>query len=219
MKLKILFLSALVALGACVQDTSKGGGGNFAGDLPYVFADFSDIPRPDRVTMDMKETRIYGRDNDWLGTITFKSPYDIEGMFDFYISEMPKFGWVEITTVRSDNSVMAYIRARRVAVIQIASNPFGGSRVAFTVSTAPPGVRAVGEDGAPSGRRARPAAPEATQAQSAPEEFGAAPAAGAPITAVEKLNTSDKSAPGALGLGEASNVNYQSGSRGVGRSI
>jgi len=137
-----MILVGCIALAGCMQ---YGGGGNNKSDeksdLPYIFDNFSDIPVPDKMTMNMRDTRIYGRENDWSGTIRFNSPYDMNGIFDFYMYEMPKFGWLEITSIRSDNSAMSFIRDRRVAMIQISQRAFGGSDIRFTVAPAPPGIR------------------------------------------------------------------------------
>jgi hypothetical protein len=47
---------------------------------------------------------------------------------------MSGFDWQEITSVRSDTSVMTYIRDERVATIQISRAPLSGAKVTITVS-------------------------------------------------------------------------------------
>ena len=61
------------------------------------------------------------------------------------IRDRPKFGWQEITTVRSEVSVLTYSRNSRVATIQIRNRTLGGAVVDITVS--------------PRGRPAEPAMP------------------------------------------------------------
>ena len=128
-----------VVLGGCANFGRSSA--HYDSDLPFIFDNFADIPVPDRMTMNMRETRIYGREMEWTGTISFSSPYDLNGIFDFYIFEMPRFGWLEITSVRANYSVMSFIRDRRVALIQISQRRFGGTDIRFTISPAPPGIR------------------------------------------------------------------------------
>jgi len=54
--------------------------------------------------------------------------------YDFFLREMPKFGWQEITSVRSEVSVLTYSRSGRVATIQIRRRTLGGSAVDIIVS-------------------------------------------------------------------------------------
>jgi len=202
-----------LALAGCMQ-----GGGSQAddSDLPYIFDNFADIPVPEGMKMNMSETRIYGRENDWNGTISFSSKYDMNGVFDFYVSEMPKFGWLEITSIRSDNSVMTYIRDRRVAIIQISIGTFGGTNVKFTVSPAPPGIRSVNSISTADGAGVAGVGSRTPQSKIAPMR---GPGSAATRGVSTGGNAADKSAPGSLGLGAASNMNYPSQSRGVGQPI
>ena len=105
--------------------------------LPYSFSNFSDIPIPEQSEMNMNQTAIYGRGNEWLGRLIFVTPYSVGGVYDFYIEEMKKFGWTEITSVRGVNSVLTFMRDNRVALIQLQPSTFRGTDVLFTVSPAP----------------------------------------------------------------------------------
>jgi len=56
--------------------------------------------------------------------------------YDFYFSEMPRFGWSTVTTVRGETSVLTYTRGPRVATIQIWPRTITGAMVSMTVSPA-----------------------------------------------------------------------------------
>ena len=55
-------------------------------------------------------------------------------IFDFYRFEMPNFGWKEITSIRSDVSLLTYDRGGRVANIRITRTKVSGAEVWITVS-------------------------------------------------------------------------------------
>ena len=105
--------------------------------LPYSFSNFSDIPIPEQSEMNMTQTAIYGRGTEWLGRLVFSTPYSVGGVYDFYVEEMIKFAWTEITSVRGVNSVLTFMRDNRVALIQLQPSTFRGTDVLFTVSPAP----------------------------------------------------------------------------------
>lgn len=100
---------------------------------PPAFSQFSDIPIPEQAEMDLDRTFALGGSNLWSGRLVFTAPYTQGGLFDFYMSEMPKFGWQEITVVRSKVSVMTFKQGERVATIQIEAGSMR-TEVLFTVS-------------------------------------------------------------------------------------
>ncbi|MBR7158459.1 MAG: hypothetical protein IKD08_02100 [Alphaproteobacteria bacterium] len=103
--------------------------------IPPNFAQFNDIPIPEQAVMDLKRTLVFGGQNSWSGRIVFNAPYSQGGLFDFYMAEMPKFGWQEITVVRSQMSVLTFKHGNRVATIQLDGDT-SGTEVSFTVSPA-----------------------------------------------------------------------------------
>ncbi len=115
------------------SSTSATGVSSDGKTLPPVFNQFSDIPIPERSEMDLKRSLIFGNQQWWTGRLVFASPYSSGGLFDFFMSEMPKFGWQEITVVRSKNSVLTFRQGNRVATILI-SGDNSGAEVEFTVS-------------------------------------------------------------------------------------
>lgn len=141
---KIFFLfsaSFLLLINACainstpMATTSNNttGTNSDGSTLPPVFNQFSDIPIPERSEMDLKRSLIFGNQQWWTGRLVFSSPYAAGGLFDFFMSEMPKFGWQEVTVIRSKNSVLTFRQGNRVATIQIEGDNTS-SEVNFTVS-------------------------------------------------------------------------------------
>lgn len=131
---KLLLVLALVAVTGCVHTESMDRNAEDANGLSPSFAQFNDIPIPEKATMDLKQTLLLGGSSAWIGRLVFSTPYSLNSMFDFYMSEMPKFGWKEITVVRSKISVMSFTNKSRIATIQLEQDLVNGSIVSFTVS-------------------------------------------------------------------------------------
>ncbi|MCK5296102.1 MAG: hypothetical protein KAJ75_04365 [Alphaproteobacteria bacterium] len=141
-------IMAMLATTACLPATTtmippsgsySGIDGEAMDTPPPAFAQFTDIPIPDKAIMDLDKTLLLGSSNAWIGRLVFSAPYNTSGMFDFYMSEMTKFGWHEITVVRSESSVMTFKLDARIATIQLNNVGSNASRVSFTVS--PEGVK------------------------------------------------------------------------------
>lgn len=131
---KLLLVLALIAVTGCVHSESMDRSAEDANGLSPSFAQFNDIPIPEKATMDLKQTLLLGGSSAWIGRLVFSTPYSLNSMFDFYMSEMPKFGWKEITVVRSKISVMSFTNKSRIATIQLEQDLVNGSIVSFTVS-------------------------------------------------------------------------------------
>ncbi|MCW8836837.1 MAG: hypothetical protein OQJ99_10805 [Rhodospirillales bacterium] len=139
-----LLVSAVTALSACAQTSgltpstpggslSTGAAGGTASAQP-AFTQFADVPIPQKASMDVKRTHVFGGGEQWIGQLVLSTSHKSADMFDFYKQEMPGFGWRELTSIRGETSVMAYIRDGRVATIRIESATIQGSEVLLTVS-------------------------------------------------------------------------------------
>jgi hypothetical protein len=128
-----------LALGACagqmnsVLSPDPGKDGQKA-PTRASFTRFPDLPMPVKAELEMGKTLVFGTNDAWIGRMVISSSHGSNDMFDFYKQEMPGFGWQEITSVRSETSVMTYTRGERVATIQIASATLKGAKVTITVS-------------------------------------------------------------------------------------
>ncbi len=82
------------------------------------FAQFKELPIPEQAVMDLKRTLIFGSE-PLVGRLAFSTPYSQSSLFDFYIQEMPKFGWKELTTIRTTTSIITFKRDTRIASIRL----------------------------------------------------------------------------------------------------
>ncbi len=139
LKTTSLTLAAALTVGACSGPmgsvmTPDGGQDEGKAPLQASFTRFPDLPMPVKAKLDMDKTLIFGTNDAWIGRMVISASHGSNDMFDFYKQEMPGFGWQEITSVRSEVSVMTFTRGERVATIQINASTLGGARVTITVS-------------------------------------------------------------------------------------
>lgn len=93
------------------------------------FARFVDIPMPGKNSIDLDKTLVFGTERDWIGRVSLSSSMGVGEIYDFYKREMPRYGWTELTSVRSATSVLSYQMDNRIATIQVAGQRFGGVTV------------------------------------------------------------------------------------------
>ncbi len=105
------------------------------GDLQSTpnFTQLRDIPVPERATLDLKRTLLFGSD-PLVGRLGFAAPYAQSSLVDFFIQEMPKYGWTEVAVVRSSQSVMTFAKDIRVAMIRLNPETDTQSEIMFDIS-------------------------------------------------------------------------------------
>ena len=98
------------------------------------FSQFQDIPIPDGAKMNMDRTLIVGENDSWIGRLVIDSQSPKTKLFDFFKYRTGQFGWREITSVRSNTSVLSYQKKDRIMTIQIQSKSIIGTRIDITMS-------------------------------------------------------------------------------------
>lgn len=128
---KRLVVALILFLSACSGGklVLKGTDGSV---IPPAFASFSGIPIPEPAFINLEETRALGYGDNWSGTLVFTSPFPTHEIFDFYIAEMPKFGWSDVATVRARISHLTYIKDKKAMQILIEKNSDSESYVTIT---------------------------------------------------------------------------------------
>jgi hypothetical protein len=119
------------------------------------FSQFSDIPIPDKASMDVDKSLLFGRSDGWLGRLVYTTHNSPGENYDLYKTDMPAFGWQEITSVRGSTSVQTWQRGDRIATVQISETLLGEETI---VTVAP--VLAGSGSGSPYSPPAPAAAPQ-----------------------------------------------------------
>ena len=98
------------------------------------YAQFTDIPVPAGAKMDLDRTLVFGEKNLWTGRLVFSSELRASDTYDFFTTELPRFGWQPITVLRSRTNILIYTQDNRAATLEITGQKLGGSKVFFSVS-------------------------------------------------------------------------------------
>jgi len=166
---------AALALGACGltgQSASTGSASNpndkNASPGPG-FVRFTDVPMPANASVDLNNLFVMGNDGAWFGRIVLSPGSSVADMYEFYRREMPRFGWAEVSNIRSASSVLVFQQGDRVATIQInqAGTITAASKVEFSMTPRTGQLRVMSNGPQPSQPSPLPANPR-PQVDSAP---------------------------------------------------
>ncbi len=130
---------ALLTITACqnratLDASAEPDGAGTGANAEQNFVQFPDIPIPSGATMDLDRSLVLGARDAWIGRLAMHVGDGQGKLYDFYSREMARFGWREITSVRSDVSVLTYSRGDRVATVQIRNRTLRGTFVDVTIS-------------------------------------------------------------------------------------
>jgi len=107
---------------------------------------FSDIPIPANANMNVDQSLLIGHGDNWIGRLVYTSRGSAGEIYDLYESEMPAFGWKEISSVRGSISVQNWQRGDRFATVQIRETTLGEETIVTVAPARGPGS---GVDSAP----------------------------------------------------------------------
>jgi hypothetical protein len=138
--------TAILLVAACSSTGSSpttGGSGTKAGGAaaPITYQAVPDLPFAPGTTIDTERTLVLGSGERWMGRMALKSNLKSTQAYQYYLDQMPAFGWESVTAVQGKNSVLTWVRQERAATVEIAGTGFGGSTVDITVGPRGRGVR------------------------------------------------------------------------------
>jgi hypothetical protein len=130
-------LCATSMLMACASvdmaSPSKDGGGP---PEPSAKQLAGDMPIPQGATIRPQDTLVMGAGNRWMGRISLTVPGEPQNLFAYYRDGLPGAGWSLTSSSYSKLSLLTFIKADRVATIQMQAASFGGNEVTITVTPA-----------------------------------------------------------------------------------
>lgn len=130
-KLICLLCCAVLCVGGC-QSSSFSEKENYDMTSPN-YPQLQEIPVPEKAVMDMKNTLLFGGD-PVVGRLSFTAPYAQLGLFDFYSQEAPKTGWSEVTSIRSENSVLTFMKDNRAMMVRLVPESETTSQIFIDIS-------------------------------------------------------------------------------------
>lgn len=107
-----------------------------------IFTQFDDVPIPANAALNLEESLILGTEGGWIGRLSLEVDYEMADMYGFYTEEMEKFGWEQLTTVRSKITTMTYRLKNRVSTITLV--PVGRAETAVDFTVAPSNAAVTG---------------------------------------------------------------------------
>ena len=130
-------LCATSMLMACASvdmaSTGKDGGGP---PEPSAKQLAGDMPIPQGSTVRPQDTLVMGAGNRWMGRISLTVPGEPQNVFAYYRDGLPGAGWSLTSSSYSKLSLLTFIKADRVATIQMQASSFSGNEVTITVTPA-----------------------------------------------------------------------------------
>ena len=88
------FVLAFFLLTSCSGNLQQSAGPAGEPGSEVTFSQFSDIPIPSGGDLDLERTVVIGKNRaEWTGRLVFSNWMSVTENYDFFMSELPKFGW------------------------------------------------------------------------------------------------------------------------------
>ena len=97
------------------------------------YRQFSDIPFPAGASINADKTTVVGS-TPWYGQLVLESAARPDLLFDFYDTKVESYRWQKIASVRSETSILTFLKNNRVLSISIKEKHLRGSNVLITAS-------------------------------------------------------------------------------------
>tara|TARA_B100001765_G_scaffold212571_1_gene176912 strand:+ start:244 stop:681 length:438 start_codon:yes stop_codon:yes gene_type:complete len=129
------FVLAFFLLTSCSGNLQQSAGPAGEPGSEITFSQFSDIPIPSGGDLDLERTVVIGKNRaEWTGRLVFSNWMSVTENYDFFMSELPKFGWDAIAQVRSEIGILTYSLGNRIMIIKIEDASFWGSEIEMIAS-------------------------------------------------------------------------------------
>ena len=96
--------------------------------------EISDIPIPGNSSIDLEKTFILGKADNWMGRLSLINKKNVEDIYSFFSTEMPKFSFKEKSSIRSDVSTLIYENNKKAIFIKISKLNFGKTYIEITAT-------------------------------------------------------------------------------------
>ena len=133
-KFKTLFSILLVAgLTACASAPMVNADGETVQDIQSKL--LGDMPMPGGARINNENSLILGSGDGWAGRVAIISAQNANETFTFFRDQFQKAGWTLVSSTKSKNSILVFIKKDRTATIEIEEGGFGGkANVMLTVA-------------------------------------------------------------------------------------
>lgn len=138
-KMSVLVLAAVAGLATAACTATTGGSKSSStttASTPAAptYQPATDIPIPPGTKINTEKSLILGAPDKWLGRMVLSVGKPTTQTYQYYVDEMPGFGWEPVTAVQGKTSTMTYVRGERAAMVEIGPGALSGSEVSVTVT-------------------------------------------------------------------------------------
>lgn len=105
------------------------------GNRPFYAKDFKDILIPDGLKLDRKNS-MHTRSQTFNGGIlNYEGRLDVTSLLEFFENSMGNSGWQLVGTIKSEKSLLIFVKANKTCMITVADSKFNlNSEVYFYIS-------------------------------------------------------------------------------------
>lgn len=102
-----------------------------------------DMPLPAGSKIIGSESLIIGRGDNWVGRVVLSGVQTPTDIYAFFQSDFPKAGWVTISAVKSNTSILVFSKGERTSTIELNAGPFTGPKTIITITASPKNANVV----------------------------------------------------------------------------
>jgi hypothetical protein len=93
------------------------------------------MPMPGGARINNENSLILGSGDGWAGRVSITSAQNANETFTFFRDQFQKAGWTLVSSTKSKNSILVFIKKDRTATIEIEEGGFSGkANVMLTVA-------------------------------------------------------------------------------------
>jgi hypothetical protein len=124
-------VAMIVAIAGCSsltkkdkQATAPSSGEQASGGVSARYYDFGDVLVPKELKVDKKSSFIYQTDGFSAGVLVLKGRIETSSLIDFFENNMAKDNWKNISTFKSERTMLLFQKANRWCVMNITDETF-----------------------------------------------------------------------------------------------
>lgn len=129
----VLFLTVGLGLTACATAPMTNADGETMSDIQNRL--LGDMPLPGGSRINNENSLILGSGDGWAGRVSITSAQNATETFTFFRDQFQKSGWTLVSSTKSKNSILVFVKKDRTATIEIEEGGFTGkAQVMLTVA-------------------------------------------------------------------------------------
>lgn len=124
-----LMLAMIISSGGCSSLTKKGDkatapSAKSGSGVPAMYYDFGDVLVPKELKVDKKSSFIYQTEGFSAGVLVLKGRIETSSLIAFFETNMAKDDWQNISSFKSERTMLLFQKAHRWCVINITDERF-----------------------------------------------------------------------------------------------